>query len=208
MTAAAMTRPEALSLPVPLKDGAVAVERAFKLRRSVREFAPVPVAMSDVSQLLWAAQGLTTTDGRRTAPSAGALYPLEVYVVAGNVENLAAGVYHYDPRLHRLEAIAKGDRRAGLSRAAFEQEFIAQAPAAIVIAAVHARTATKYGARAERYCAIEAGCAAQNIALQAVALGLGTVVVGAFDDARVREAASMQRSEMPLIIMPIGKPRH
>ncbi len=183
----------------------IALDRAFSLRRSTREFARVAVKLDDVGQLLWAAQGTTSPDGRRTAPSAGALYPIELYVVAGSVEQLAAGVYHYDARTAQLDRVASGDRRAALSAAAHGQQPVARAPASIVIAAVYARTAAKYGRRAERYCAIEAGCVSQNISLQAVSRNLGTVLVGAFDDARVAQAVSMKEGETPLIIMPFGK---
>ncbi len=165
----------------------------------------MPVKLDDVRQLLWAAQGTTSPDGRRTAPSAGALYPIELYVIAGNVDGLAAGVYHYDARTERLDRVASGDRRAALSAAAHGQQSVASAPASIVIAAVYARTAAKYGRRAERYCAIEAGCVSQNISLQAVSRNLGTVLVGAFDDARVAQAVSVKEGETPLIIMPFGK---
>lgn len=204
--AALLLAASTVTLPQPSASGPMNVERALALRRSVREFAPAPIAVADLAQLLWAAQGITSADGRRTAPSAGALYPLELYVIAGNVDGLQPGVYHYDASRRTLDLRAAGDRRAALSRAALGQPSVGRAPASIVIAAAVARTAVKYGTRAERYCAIEAGCASQNVALQAVARGLGTVVVGAFDDARVREVALMQRGETPLIIMPVGKP--
>ncbi|HSP16551.1 MAG TPA: SagB/ThcOx family dehydrogenase [Thermoanaerobaculia bacterium] len=204
MTAA--TLPHVTKLPVPSKSGTVAVERALSSRRSVREFAGSAIGLRDLSQLLWAAQGITTSDGRRAAPSAGALYPLQLYLFAGAVNGLPSGVYRYDARSHALEIVVAGDRRRELSGAA-AQPFVADAPAAIVITAVYPTTARKYGARAERYCAIEAGCASENVALQAVALGLGTVVVGAFDEARLRDAALMRRAETPLVIMPIGIPR-
>lgn len=206
MTAAAVEQ-KTVALPAPAKDGTVALERALSTRRSVREFAGAPISINDVGQLLWAAQGITSGSGRRTAPSAGALYPLELYVIAGAVDGLEPGVYRYDVPRHSLDRVVAGDQRAELSRAARGQESIARAAVTVVIAAVHSRTSTKYGTRAERYCAIEAGCASQNLALQAANRGLGSVVVGAFDDARVREVASMRADEMPLILMPVGKPK-
>jgi len=207
MTITAASAQRFVALPSPSTTGTMSLEQTLRTRRSVREFAPRPLATVDLSQLLWAAQGITTRDGRRTAPSAGALYPIELYVVAGDVSGLAAGVYRYDPHRHRLESMVAGDRRAALARAALQQDSVARAPAAIVIGAVYARTSAKYGRRAERYCAIEAGCVAQNVALEAVARGLGTVVIGAFDDAGVRDVAAMSGDESPLIIMPIGRPR-
>ncbi len=196
--------PGVSKLPVSSTIGLVSVEEALRVRRSIRELAPTPLPLADLAQLLWAAQGVTAGDGRRTAPSAGALYPLDVYAVAGDVETLPPGVYRYEPGPHRLEAIIGGDRRMALARAAAEQDFVAEAPAAIVLAAHFARTFAKYGERASQYVAIEAGCAAQNIALQAVALRLASVIVGAFDEAKVCEATSIPRGETPLIIMPVG----
>jgi SagB-type dehydrogenase family enzyme len=185
----------------------VEVEAALRARRSVREFAVSPLSLAELSQLLWAAQGTTTGDGRRTAPSAGALYPLEVSVVAGDVTGLPAGVYRYRPDGHRLMPVATGDRRRALAAAALEQDWMRPAPVALVIAAVYARTERKYGERAARYVHFEAGCAAENVALQAVALGLGTVVVGAFQDREVAAVAALDTNERPLAILPVGRPR-
>lgn len=198
---------DAVALPAPRHDGTVAVETALGARRSLREFAPSALELAELSQLLWAAQGVTTTDGRRTAPSAGALYPLELFVVAGELTGLPAGVYRYRPAGHRLAPVASGDRRRALAAAALSQDWIGQAPAAVVIAAVYARTEARYGERAARYVHFEAGCAAENLALQAAALGLGTVVVGAFDDREVAAVAGLEADEQPLAILPVGRPR-
>lgn len=162
--------------------------------------------MAQLSQLLWAAQGITSRDGKRTAPSAGALYPLEVYVIAGKVTGLEPGVYHYQPTRSSLLQRSAGDLRRALGRAAHGQFWVASAPAVAVITGIVSRTARGYGARAERYVAIECGAAAENLALEAVALGLGTVPVGAFDDAAVSRVLSLPTGEKPLLILPIGKP--
>jgi SagB-type dehydrogenase family enzyme len=195
---------EVVRLPAPRVGGGVAIERALDTRRSLREYTGEGLGLAALAQLLWAAQGVTTRDGRRTAPSAGALYPLEVYVVAGSVVDLPAGVYRYVPAHHHLVRAASGDRRRALAAAALGQDWLASAPAALLIAAVFERLRRKYGARTEQYVNFEAGCAAENVALQAEALGLGTVVVGAFDDAQVGKAAALSGGERPLAILPVG----
>jgi SagB-type dehydrogenase family enzyme len=192
-------------LPAARLAGERSVEDALRRRRSLREWSPAPLTLAEASQLLWAAQGRTSEDGRRTTPSAGALYPLEVSLVAGRVEGLAAGVYRYRPDGHTLASWIEGDRRGGLAEAALGQAWLPRAPASLVIAAVYERTAHKYGSRAERYVHIEAGAVAQNVALQAVALGLGTVVVGAFDDAAVARVAGLAPEERALAILPVGR---
>ncbi|UCE90623.1 MAG: SagB/ThcOx family dehydrogenase [Pseudomonadota bacterium] len=193
-------------LPPPARDGGVTVEQALSARRSVRAWAKAPLTLAQTGQLLWAAQGVTHSDGLRTAPSAGALYPLEIYVVAGAVEGLVSGTYRYLPQQHALQATGEGDDRAALASAAYQQGWLAAAPAIIVIAAVPKRTARKYGARAERYVAIEAGHAAQNVYLQAEALGLGTTLVGAFADRQVSSILGLPKGERPLCLLPVGKP--
>lgn len=196
---------EDVTLPPARHTGAVSVEEALSSRRSVRDFADATLSLQDAAQLSWAAQGITHSSGRRTAPSAGALYPLEVYLVAGNVETLPPGVYRYDPRRHQLAPTLTGDRRRELAAAALHQTWIAEAPGAFVIAAVFRRTRIKYGERGERYVHIEAGHAAENLCLQAVALGLGTTVVGAFSKSEVGRLLGLSEEE-PLLIMPVGKP--
>ena len=196
-----------VALPKPSLAGEVSVERALALRRSVRAFAPGALPLSVVSQLLWAAQGVTDPAGLRTAPSAGALYPLEIHLVAGAVSGVAAGVYRYEPRRHQLLRESEGDVRAGLAEAALSQDWVAEAPAIVVLAAVYERSARKYGERAPRYVHMEAGHAAQNLYLQATALGLGTTMVGAFRDADVARVLGLPANERPLGLLPIGKPR-
>lgn len=200
----AMDRDQGLELPEPRLDGDVSLEASIRERRSVREFSKRPLSLADAGQLLWAAQGVTSRDGGRAAPSAGALYPLELYLVAGNIESLPAGLYRYRPRGHRLQHLADGDLRDALGRAALGQAWVRRAPAVLVIAAVYERSARKYGQRARRYARIETGHAAQNVYLQAVALDLGTVIVGAFDDTEVQQVLNLPADHAPLALMPAG----
>jgi len=193
-----------IKLPEPRTDGSVSVEKALAARRSVREYRQGQLALVEVAQMLWAAQGISQRPGLRTTPSAGALYPLEVYLVAGDVGGLRSGVYRYRPRPHALIGIVEGDRRAALSRAALAQEFVEQAAAALVFCGVYERTTGKYGDRGVRYVHMEAGHAAENVYLQAVTLGLATVVVGAFQDDQVRRVIGASGDEAPLYVMPIG----
>jgi SagB-type dehydrogenase family enzyme len=194
-----------IQLPDPDRDGPVSVEAAMQQRRSVREFAPSALTLADVSQLLWAAQGITSPDGGRTAPSAGATYPIELYVVIGDVEGVQPGVFRYLPDRHALVETATDDRRSVLAGAALRQDALQSAPLVVVIAAVYHRTAQRYGARAPRYVHIEVGNVAQNVYLQAAARGLGTVFIGAFDDAEVKQVLDLRPAEEPLGLMPVGR---
>ena len=202
-TAQAETR---LKLPAPQISGTVSVEQALHSRRSVRDFRRQTLTLEEVSQLLWAAQGVT--EGLfRTAPSAGALYPLEVYVAVGDVETLEGGVYRYDPATHALTDFRAGNVLRSLAKAAVGQAWVEEGAIAVVFSALYERTTGKYGERGIRYVNMEAGHAAQNVYLQAEAMGLGTVVVGAFRDRTVRDVLNLQDDEQPLSIMPIGRPR-
>lgn len=194
-----------VTLPPPRLEGSLSVEEAIYHRRSVRSYRDEPLSLAEVSQLLWAAQGTTDASGLRSAPSAGALYPLEVYCVSVRVEGLPAGAYRYLPEEHRLEEVQVGDVRDALCDAALNQEWVREAPAVLVIAAVYQRTTGKYRARGERYVHMEVGHAAQNVYLQATALDLGTVIVGAFDDAQVQRILGMPSEEAPLAILPVGR---
>ncbi len=205
--AVASTPNGTVTLPEPQYDSETSVEEALRERRSVRSYADQPLTLAEISQLLWAAQGITSLDGKRTAPSAGALYPLEVYVVAGMVDDLAPGIYRYQPREHRLIMIAAGDLRGALQASALNQAPVRDAPVDIVISAVPERTTGKYGDRGIRYIHMEAGHAAQNIYLQAESLELGTVTIGAFDDAGVKGVVNMTETEIPLYIIPVGRKR-
>lgn len=190
-------------LPPHREEGPYTVEQALGSRRSVRGFAPRPLRLTDVSQLLWACQGISGPGGLRTAPSAGALYPLEVYLVAGEVEGLAPGIYRYIPAEHALETVRNGDFRIELSESALNQAAVRDAPAVLVIAAVYERTTGKYGERGIRYVDMEAGHAAQNVYLQAGSLDIGTVSIGAFHDGEMQKILSLE-DETPLYLMPMG----
>jgi SagB-type dehydrogenase family enzyme len=196
------------AMTAPRLKGEVSLEEAISRRRSRREFKSFPLTLEQVSQILWAAQGITDPGGLRAAPSAGALYPLDLYLAVGGegVEGLVAGVHHYDPQAHTLERILEGDVREALARAAVEQMFIAQAPVALVITGEYERTSWKYGDRATRYVHMEAGHAAQNVYLQAEALGVGTVTAGAFQDEELSRTLGLPAEHRPLYIMPIGYP--
>ncbi len=196
---------ETIKLPEPAEDGKISLEKAMLKRRSVRSFKDSPLILAEVSQLLWAAQGVTSPRGLRTAPSAGALYPLEVYIVAGNVADLPDGVYHYRPAGHELVRVIKGDKRTELCSAALGPTSVRNAAAVIVFAAVYERTTVKYGDRGIQYVHMETGHAAQNVFLQTVPLNLGTVVIGAFYDDEVRKVLKMSDREQPLYIMPVGR---
>ena len=194
-----------IPLPAPDTTGMVSVEEALSGRRSVREFAATPLEISELSQLLWAAQGVTDPSGLRAAPSAGALYPLEIYVACGNVNGLLPGVYHYLPGSHAVNRIVDRDVREDLSASALGQSSVRDAPAVIIIAAEYQRTTGKYGERGIRYVHMEAGHAAENIYLQAFTLGVGTVTIGAFDDSGVVSVLGLPGNQIPLYLMPIGK---
>lgn len=195
---------EIIRLPEPKYIGTSSLEEALHKRRSVRTFKDGPVTMSEVSQLIWAAHGITGPGGLRTVPSAGALYPLELYVVAGNVDGLPAGIYKYRPKNHELLSVAKGDRRNDLCNAALGQSSIRRAAAILVLTGVYERTISKYGERGIRYVHMESGHSAQNIYLQTIPLGLGTVAIGAFHDEEVKRVLNLQNMERPLYILPIG----
>ena len=180
----------------------MSLEEALARRRSVREFTREVLTERELSQLLWAAQGITHAEGLRTAPSAGALYPLEIYVAS------AGGFYHYEARPHQLIQLSDRDLRAAMRRAALDQEAITQAPAVFVIAAVYELISREYGAaRTPRYVHMEVGHAAQNLLLEAVALGLGGVPIGAFEDEALQKALELPVDQCPLYLIPVGHPR-
>ena len=203
-----------VKLPRPALDGSVSVEKCLAQRRSVRQYADQPLTLAEVSQLLWAAYGITRPvpdlpqlhGGIRTAPSAGALYPLELYVVAGNVTGLAPGVYRYRPETHDLALAATGDKRPALFHAAASQTCVRDAPASIVYSAVFSHTTGKYGDRGrQRYVCMDLGHSAENVYLQCGSLGLGTCAIGAFHDDSLKTVVRMAPDEEPLYIMPVGR---
>ncbi|WP_207681788.1 SagB/ThcOx family dehydrogenase [Desulfonema magnum] len=203
-TMVAKNTSKVIKLPESRYDSDVSVERALHERRSVRTYGERAVTLAEISQLLWAAQGMTHAEGFRTAPSAGALYPLEIYVAVGKADKPDAGIYKYKPHTHELIKTAEGDKRAALCRAALGQSAIKKAPVVLVFCAVYERTTRKYGERGIRYVHIEVGHAAQNVFLQAVSSGLCTVPVGAFDDNDLKKIMNLDANEHPLYIMPVG----
>ena len=186
-------------LPDPSLHGGMSLSEALAIRRTMRELSDLPLTEDELSQLLWSTQGIVPA-GNRTAPSAGATYPTEIYLLT------ARGVFHYRPHRHDLEVVVSQDVRARLFSDAVGQESVRDAAAVFVVTAVFERTAAKYGDRAVRYVHIEAGHVAQNLLLQATALGLGTVPVGSFDDAAVSEILGLPHDHEPLYLIPVGHP--
>lgn len=188
-------------LPMPELKGKISIEESLNLRKSVRLFQDTPLAIEQISQLLWAAQGITHNWGDRqfrTAPSAGATYPLEIYIFT------ASGGYKYNPLEHSLTQEFDSDMRKPLSDASLGQTAVSNAPAVFVFTMFEERTAQRYNERAYRYICMEAGHVAQNIHLQAVALGLGSVPVGAFEDDKISEILNCKEGEVPIYIVPVG----
>jgi len=203
-----------ISLPEPSLKGEKSLEETIISRRSRRNFKSEPLTLNEVSQILWAAQGITDkSQSKRSAPSAGALYPLDIYVAVGKggigaiheLPLLNKGVYHFLPEEHSLEVILKGkDVRDSLADACFGQMFIVDAPVVIVITAEYSRTIGKYGQRGIQYVHQETGHVGQNIYLQVESLGLGTVTVGAFDKRKISQILNLPESYIPMYVMPIG----
>jgi SagB-type dehydrogenase family enzyme len=200
-----MPPPEIVRLPTPRFEGPVSVEQTLLARRSMRTFSRDPLTVDDLTQLLWAAQGITHAQGYRTAPSAGALYPLELYVVAGHVIGLPTGFYRYRGREHALHIKSPRDLRKEMAAAAHGQRPVERAPASFLFTAVYDRMTAKYGRRGVRYVDMEAGHAAQNLCLQAVALDLKSVVIGAFQDEALKQIAMIPAEEAPLYLVPVGR---
>jgi len=187
-----------ITLPRANQDGPMAVEKAMAGRRSHRDFSSQPLALEQIGQLCWAAQGQDSGSRYRTTPSAGATYPLELFVVTGD------GFLHYLPAKHALEKLTDQDLRAALASAGWGQSFIKEAPLTLVFAAEFARTTRRYGVRGIRYVYMEAGHAAQNVHLQAESLGLGSVAVGAFEDASVSRVLSLPKHFEPIYMVVVG----
>jgi SagB-type dehydrogenase family enzyme len=196
---------EQIKLPKPELIGEQSVELLLQQRRSVRFYQNTALNLAEVGQLLWSAQGVSNAQGLRTAPSAGALYPLKLFIVVGNVKELSPGIYQYNPEDHSLQKTANGDSRKSLQKAALNQSCVGDAAIIFVFTAIYKRTTWKYGKRGVRYVHMEAGHAGQNLFLQAEALHLGTVVVGAFDDDKVREVLNLDSDIQPLSLMPVGR---
>ena len=194
--------PATISLASPKKMGSMSVEAALAARRSIRSYTKQSLTMAQVGQLLWAAQGITSPDGKRTAPSAMHKYPLEIAVVAQNVEGLPNGAYHYLPATHGLEALASTKPGAQLLIGATSQVQVHSAPAVFVIAAVYERMGS--GAKNRTWTDYEAGLASENLMLEAVALGLGSVVTGGIDPVAMKAAVNFVGSEQVIVVIPVG----
>jgi SagB-type dehydrogenase family enzyme len=193
-----------ISLPKPQFTGKISLEETLHKRRTVRSYTKQAITFGQLGQLLWSCQGVTSSDGKRTAPSAGALYTLEVFAVVGNVKDLKPGIYRYEPDEHALKLVESGDRRFFLENAALSQDQISTAAVDIVITSVYKRLSWKYGDRSVRYAHIEVGHAAQNILLQAQSLGLGVCPIGAFNDENVKKVLKLKEEE-PVYILTVGK---
>jgi len=193
-----------IPLPPPDTQGGMSLNRALTLRRSVRQYGPGPLSLAHVSQLLWSAQGITNERGFRTAPSAGATLPLEMFLMANRVEGIREGIYHYDPVEHALEFIREGAPAAELARACLSQSMVTEGGAVLIFAADFDRTTARYGERGIRYVYNEIGHASQNVHLQAAALDLGTVVIGAYRDEEVEEVLQLDEPLRVLYLMPVG----
>jgi len=188
-----------INLPKPKGSGKMSLEESILRRRSERNFISRELSIQQISQILWAAQGITDANfGFRSAPSAGALYPLSIYVLKKD------GFFKYLPNEHALLKISKEDKRPSLVRCSLGQSFIKEAPISIVIAANFSVTQKKYGPRAFRYVCMEIGHVAENIHLQAVAMGLGSVPVGAFWNDVVKNALELPEEQDPIYIIPLG----
>jgi len=202
------------TLPSPVLQGTVSVEEAISKRRSHRSFIEEKISAEDISQILWAAYGITQPipdrpglkGGLRAAPSAGAMYPLQLYVLIGKVSDIEPGVYKYVPQGHGIVRVIDKDVKALLASAALGQEMIKTAPACLFYSADFSITTRRYAERGrERYVCMDVGHSAENVYLQAEALHLGTCAIGAFNDAEVRAVMQLPENEEPLYIMPIGR---
>ena len=200
---------EMIHLPTPARTGGMSLADALAGRRTIRSFASHPLSQAQLSHLLWACYGVSDSrSGARTAPSAGALYPLDCYLVVGahGVEGLEAGVFHYLPLEHSLEATAQGDKRREVAQASLSQLWMAEAPIMVIIAAEYERTTGRYRERGQRYVLMEVGHVGENLFLQSVAIGLGAGIIGAFDDEAVNRALQLPDRHEPLLIVPVGYP--
>jgi SagB-type dehydrogenase family enzyme len=205
---------DGIVLPDPRKDSKYSIEEVLENRRSIRSYTEDALTLEEVSQILWSAYGVNKPfpdvprlrGGLKTAPSAGATYPLEIYLICGNVTNLEPGVYKYKPEDHSLVTLFKEDIREELHLAALQQPWVLEAPASLVYSALYSRTTDIYGNRGrDRYVCMDLGHSAENVYLQAGALQIGTVAIGAFSDLKVKLLVKMTRNEEPLYIMPLGK---
>ncbi len=203
--------PENINLPPPSFSGEMSVEESLKLRRSVRSYSDRSLSLEDVSQVLWSAYGVSDSESfrikLRTAPSAGATYPLELYLMVGNVEGLSPGIYKYHPESHSLSLHIAGDLRKEVAEACLGQKMLHEAPATIIYKVVYSRITPRYGQRgSDRYVCMDIGHSAQNVYLQTTAMGMATCAIGAFDDDKLTRIIKPQGEEEVLYLMPFGYP--
>jgi len=195
-----------ITLPAPMIQSSTSIEKAIKERRSVRSYKNIPLSIEEISQLLWAGQGITDPISKyRSYPSAGALYPLELYIVINKAKSIEKGFYKYDPNKHALIKITERNITDEITQAALNQEFIKESAIIFIYTAITSKTTSRYGERGLRYIYMEAGHAAQNIYLQSVSLKIGVVVIGAFKDQEIKKIMNLKEDEIPLYIIPAGK---
>ncbi|MGA9048979.1 MAG: SagB/ThcOx family dehydrogenase [Dehalococcoidia bacterium] len=194
---------DVIKLPSAKLKGKISVEEALHARRSTREYSATALKLEDVAQLLWAAQGITAAKGLRTAPSPIAVYLVQAYLVAGNVDGLKPGVYSYKPQDHSLELVKSGALESQL--AGLGQQVFGAAPTLVVIASVDDKASKTFGDFAVRASSLEIGHVAENVALQATAMGLGLVTASGFDNGKAREILGLPASETPVYLIPVGR---
>ena len=197
--------PRTVALPKPDVTGKVTLEQAIAQRRSVREYTPGALTLAEVSQLMWVAQGITSPDGKRATPSARAVYPLQVWLVANDVTGLRPGIYRYEPKEHALALVTAGEQRDSMAAAARGQAAIQHAAAVVAVIGDSTLAATKFRGNAERWLGMEAGFVVQDVYLECTALGLGTVMVGGFEESSVRRALGVPAAWEALALMPVGR---
>jgi SagB-type dehydrogenase family enzyme len=197
---------EAIKLPAPATKGTVSVEEALQNRRSVRLFANRSLELAQISQLLWAADGINNPQGKRTAPAARAAYAIDLYVVVGErgVTGLAPGIYHYKVADNALEPVAKGEFRPAVVKACNSQVWMGEAPVIFVISGDYKRSEVKNGEKAILFTHVEAGLIAQNLFLQVGALGLGAGIAGGMNDKALGQALKLPQADVPFLVMPVG----
>jgi SagB-type dehydrogenase family enzyme len=197
---------EAIKLPPPATTGGMPLAEALQIRRTVRHFAIRCLDLAQLSQLLWEADGVSGSQGHRTSPSAGATYPVDLYLVVGErgVTSLQAGIYHYEVTPHALMPVARGNFHPLVARACLSQAWMAGAPVMVVITGEYRRCTARYGERGIRYTHMEAGNVSQNLFLAAESLDLGAGIVGAFEDQALAQVLKLPPAHEPLLVMPVG----
>jgi SagB-type dehydrogenase family enzyme len=193
-----------IKLPSPDIQDSLTVSQAIEKRRTIRSFTDEKVTLAQISQLLWAAQGITSPQGLRAAPSAGALYPLELYINVKKSDSLREGIYKFNPISQSLFRVIDKDLSKEIAEASLHQKWMAEAPVMFVFTAIYERTTGKYGDRGVRYAMIEAGSSSENLFLQAQSIGLDCGIVGAFHDSEIKQLLDLEKRSNPLLIMPVG----